>query len=285
MLLPLLLVAAAIPAYLVLFDRPPTVVVPEVVNQDALGATATVRDAKFVLVQRFVDSPMPGGVVLDQHPRSGARVDEGSEITLTISRGEATVPHVAGFTVDEAKARLARVGLGNVAITEEDRDDVSPGTVLRSTPEVGLRADKLAVFTLVVARDPYVVLPASVVNVDEAKAIEILQSLGLQGRRETQTSKTAPAGTVMSVSPGVGEPIRRGGFVSYKVSTGPKLVAVPQVTRASTGTAVDELERRGFTVAVVYVAAAAADRGRVVSQSPNGGTAPEGSTVTLNVGK
>ena len=169
--------------------------------------------------------------MLDQHPRSGVQADEGSEITLTISRVEATVPRVAGFTVDEAKARLARVGFGNVVVTEEDRDDVQPGTVLRSTPEVGLRADKLAAFTLVVARDPYVVLPASIVNVDEAKFIEILQSLGLQGKRETATSKTAPAGIVLSVSPGVGQSIRRGSFVSYKVSTGPKLVAVPQVTQ------------------------------------------------------
>jgi serine/threonine-protein kinase len=148
-----------------------------------------------------------------------------------------------------------------------------------------LRADKIAVFTLVVARDPYVVLPAGIVGVDEATAIGILQSLGLQGKRETQTSKTAPAGTITSVSPGVGQSIRRGSFVSYKVSTGPKLVPVPQVMRASAGAAVDEVEGRGFTVAVVYVAATAADRGRVISQTPNGGTAPEGSTVTLTVGK
>ncbi len=285
MLLPLVLIAVAVPASLLFFDRPPTVAVPEVVNRDVFGAAATLRDAKFVLVQRFVDSPMPGGVVLDQHPRSGVQADEGSEITLTISRVEATVPGVAGFTLDEAKARLARVGFGNVVVTEEDRDDVQPGTVLRSTPEVGLRADKLAAFTLVVARDPYVVLPASIVNVDEAKFIEILQSLGLQGKRETATSKTAPAGIVLSVSPGVGQSIRRGSFVSYKVSTGPKLVAVPQVTSASAGAAVDELEGRGFTVAVVYVATPASSRGKVVSQAPNGGTAPEGSTVTLNVGK
>jgi beta-lactam-binding protein with PASTA domain len=283
-LVPLVLIAAAIPAYLLFFDRPPTVVVPEVVNRDVFGAAATLRDAKFVLVQRFVDSPMPGGVVLDQRPRSGEQADEGSEITLTISRVEATVPHVAGFILVEAKARLARVGFNNVVVTEEDRDDVQPGTVLRSTPEVGLRADKLAVFTLVVARDPYVKLPPDIVGKDEATVTSILQSLGLQGKRETQTSRTVPAGTVTSVSPGAGQPIRRGSFVSYKVSTGPKLVPVPQVTQRSVDDAVDDLERLGFTVAVTYVTAASNLRGKVVSQSPNGGTAAEGSTVTLNVG-
>ena len=285
MLVPLLFIAAAIPAYVVLTDRPPTVVVPEVVNRDVFSAAAMVRDAKFVLVQRFVDSPMPGGTVLGQHPTSGMQADEGSEIVLTVSRVEATVPRVATFMVEEAKARLARVGFSNVAVTEEDRDDVPPGTVLRSTPEVGLRADKTAVFTLAVARDPYVKLPADIVGKDEGTVTSILESLGLQGKRETGTSKTAPAGTVMSVNPDVGQSIRRGSFVSYKVSTGPKLVAVPQLSHASASAAVDELERRGFTVAVVYVAGGAGDRGRVFSQVPNGGTAAEGSTVTLNVGR
>ena len=100
-------------------------------------------------------------------------------------------------------------------------------------------------------------LPADIVGKDEATVTSILQSLGLQGKRETadQQDRARPA-PCMSVSPGVGQSIRRGSFVSYKVSTGPKLVAVPQVTRASAGAAVDELEGRGFTVAVVYVAAA-----------------------------
>jgi len=88
----------------------------------------------------------------------------------------------------------------------------------------------------------------------------------------------------MSVSPGAGQPIRRGSFVAYKVSTGPKPVPVPQLSRRSVNDAVDDLERLGFTVAVTYVSAANDLRGKVVSQAPNGGTAPEGSTVTLTVG-
>jgi serine/threonine-protein kinase len=254
------------------------------VNRDIFSAATIVRDAKFTLVQRFVDSPVAGGTVLDQRPRSGEEADEGSDVVLTVSRVEATVPRVAGYMVDEAKARLARVGFSNVAVTEEDRDDVQPGVVLRSTPEVGLRADKTAVFTVVIARDPYVTLPDNVVGKGEAEFASLLASLGLQGKREVQTSRTAPAGTVVSVSPGVGQPIRRGSFVAYKVSTGPKLVPVPQLYGRSADDAVDDLEDSGFTVAVNYVTAPSNQRGKVVSQAPNGGTAAEGSTVTLNVG-
>ena len=183
------------------------------------------------------------------------------------------------------QARLARVGFAAPSSTEEDRDDVQPGTVLRSTPEEGLRADKTAPFVLVVARDPYVQLPPNIVGADEAVADTLLQSLGLQAKRETQTSRTVPAGAVISVSPAVGRPIRRASYVTLKVSTGPKQVAVPQTAGRSRDDAVGELESREFTVAVVLVAGTISQRGRVISQTPNGGTAAEGSTVTLNVGK
>ena len=245
-----------------------------------------VRDAKFVLVQRFVDSPMPGGTVLDQHPTSGVQADEGSEIVLTVSRVEATVPRVAAFMVDEAKARLARVGFSNVAVTEEDRDDVPPGIVLRSTPEVGLRADKTAVFTLVVARDPYVKLPADIVG----KARGGVHGAPARASACRASGRRRPAGPrrrapCMSVSPGVGQPIRRGSFVAYKVSTGPKLVAVPQLSRTQR-----RRRRRRARAPRLHRGGDLRDRppatcaARSCPRRPTAGTAPEGSTVTLNVG-
>ena len=48
--------------------------------------------------------------------------------------------------------------------------------------------------------------------------------------------------------------------------------------------AVDELEGDGFNVAVVLVPGTSSQRGKVISQTPNAGTAAEGSTVTINVG-
>ena len=285
MLVPLLLIAAAVPAYFVVTDRPPAVAVPEVVNRDVFSAAAMVRDAKFVLVQRFVDSPMPGGVVLDQRPKSGAQADEGSDMVLTVSRVEATVPRVATYMVEEAKARLARVGFGNVAVTEEDRDDVAPGTVLRSTPEVGSAG----------GQDRSVHPRRRTRPVREAARRHSRQG---RGHRDLDPPEPRPPGPPRDPDQqdrtrghrDLDQPRCRrvdptGSFVSYKVSTGPKLVAVPQMTGAPATAAVSELEHRGFTVAVVSVTAAASSRGKVVSQAPNGGTAPEGSTVTLNVGR
>jgi serine/threonine-protein kinase len=234
--------------------------------------------------QRFVDSPTPAGLVLEQHPRSGKEIEEGSHVLIVVSRVQATVPHVAGLMVDDAQAALGRVGFTAVTTTPEDRDDELPGTVLRSTPAEGQRADKAAPFTLVVARSPYVQLPDDFVGVDEATALAKLADLGLVGKKETTTSRTVPAGQVMSASPGVGQPIRRGSTVTYKVSPGPKQVALRSTVGSSRDDAQNRLEDDGFRVVVVLVSSTSAFKNKVVSQSPAGGTAPEGSTVTINVG-
>ena len=131
--------------------------------------------------------------------------------------------------LDAARSRLALVGFLNVTIVEEDRDDLAPGTVLRSEPAVGFRSDKSAPIVLVVARDPYVQVPVQgVMNADEATAINTLQALGLQVHKETQSSRTVAAGIVMSVSPGVGQAIRRGSTVTLRMSSGPRLLPVSE---------------------------------------------------------
>jgi serine/threonine-protein kinase len=283
-LVPIVLLGAAAVAYTRATAPGPSVVVPEVVNRGSVDAVVALRAVKLGYTQRFVDSPTPAGLVLEQHPRSGEKIEVGSRVVIVVSRVQSTVPHVAGLMVDDAQAVLARAGFTAVTVTQEDRDDEQPGTVLRSTPEEGQRAAKAAPFTLVVARSPYVQLPGNFIGLDETTAVARLTELGLVGKKETATSRTVAAGVVLSASPGVGQPIRRGSTVTYRVSTGPKQVALPSTVGWSRGDAQGELEDRGFHVVVNLVVASNSLKGKVVTQSPAGGTAPEGSTVTIIVG-
>jgi serine/threonine-protein kinase len=283
-LLPIVLLGAGAVAYTRATAPGPSVVVPEVVNRGSVDAAVALRAVKLGYRERLVDSPTPAGLVLEQHPRSGKEIEVGSRVVIVVSRVRSTVPHVAGLTADDAQAVLARAGFTAVSVAQEDRDDAQPGTVLRSTPEEGQRAAKAAPFTLVVARSPYVQLPGNFVGLDEATAAAKLTELGLVGKKETTTSRSVGAGVVLSATPGVGQPIRRGSTVTYRVSTGPKQVALPSTVSWSRGDAQDELEGRGFHVVVNLVVASSSLKGKVVTQSPTGGTAPEGSTVTINVG-
>jgi serine/threonine-protein kinase len=283
-LVPIVLLGAAAIAYTRATAPGPSVVVPEVVNRGSVDAAVALRAVKLGYMQRFVDSPTPAGLVLEQHPRSGKEIEVGSRVLIVVSRVQATVPHIAGLMADDAQAVLARAGFSAVTVTQEDRDDELPGTVLRSTPEEGQRAAKAAPLTLVVARSPYVQLPGNFVGLDEATAVAKLTELGLVGKKESLTSRTVAPGVVVSASPGVGQPIRRGSTVTYRVSTGPKQVALPSTVGWSRSDAQHELEDRGFHVVVNLVVASGSLKGKVVTQSPAGGTAAEGSTVTINVG-
>jgi serine/threonine-protein kinase len=278
-----LVVAGAAVSYVALVRRPAAVTVPEVVNHDALDAVATLRAAKLAVAQRFVDDPTPGGVVLGQRPPSGARAEEGSSVVITVSRSQAVVPMVTGLSREDAQGRLADAGFVTVNVTEEDRDDEDPGTVLRSSPVAGVRADKTAPVALVVARDPYVRVPVNVTGADATTVTAALQGLGLVVRRETLTSRSVPANVVVSVSPGSGQTVRRGSTVTLRVSLGPRQLAVPSTVGQHREDAVQQLEDAGFSVVVTAAPGSSGPRDRVVSQSPPGGSAAEGSTVTIAV--
>jgi len=102
---------------------------------------------------------------------------------------------------------------------------------------------------------------------------------------QTASSKTRPAGTVLKSSPGSGTTVARGDTITITVSSGPKQVNVRSTVGENSDAAVSDLEDAGFGV---QVATAPVSSGRqdgvVLAQSPAGGTAPEGSTVTITVG-
>ena len=79
--------------------------------------------------------------------------------------------------------------------------------------------------------------------------------------------------------PATGETVR------LIVSTGPESATVPGVVGDAQGDATDTLTDAGFDVTVVQVPSTPANMGKVIAQSPNGGsTANKGSTVVITVG-
>jgi eukaryotic-like serine/threonine-protein kinase len=280
---PLLLIVGGAIAYAKLTEHAPIVAVPDVVDRDVFTAAAAMQKSGFEFTPVFVDSPRPGGIILEQHPGNGAEREQGSTITLTVSRTTATVPDVVNLAVDDARAAMARRGLLNLTVTPDYRDDVDPGTVMSSSPAAYLKARKSEPLELVVAADPHVKM-RNVVGLDQATATSQLQSDGLDVAVQTASSKTVPAGQVMKANPGADATVLRGSTVTLTVSSGPKLINVPAIVTWDRGDAVSELEDRGFAVTVTTAVAANNLEGTVLAQDPAGGRAPEGSTVTITVG-
>ncbi|MCD6351906.1 MAG: Stk1 family PASTA domain-containing Ser/Thr kinase, partial [Armatimonadetes bacterium] len=94
------------------------------------------------------------GTVIEQRPRMGSTVEKGTEVTLVINRGKATVPmvDVRGMTLDDAITRLERAGLtlGNV---ERRYDDSLPkDRVIEQAVEPGTGVEKGQPIDLVVSK-------------------------------------------------------------------------------------------------------------------------------------
>lgn len=93
------------PAGIEEYLRPPTTIVPLVVGLDQAAATAALKEADLNVIVSVLPSIEPEGQVFNQSPGSGAEVEVGTPVTISVSSGEPPVgplPDLVGLTVDGA---------------------------------------------------------------------------------------------------------------------------------------------------------------------------------------
>ncbi|MEV8594369.1 Stk1 family PASTA domain-containing Ser/Thr kinase [Streptomyces sp. NPDC052012] len=131
---------------LVVSTGAPKVTVPSVTGLDIDEATEKLEADKYAFEVKTEtrESPEPAGTVLEQDPTTGAEVEKGTTITLTIAKAEAksTVPDVIGKTCDEAKAQMTANELVGNCVDEETDDPNQVGKVIRTSQQAGASVDK-----------------------------------------------------------------------------------------------------------------------------------------------
>jgi eukaryotic-like serine/threonine-protein kinase len=98
-----------------------------------------------------------------------------------------------------------------------------------------------------------------------------------------QTSPNVKQGLVINSNPQEGNNVAAGTVVTLFVSKGTAPVAVPYVVGQSETAAESALQSAGFKPAIKYDPTSSAPLGQVTVQSPSGGTATPGSTVTITI--
>src|SRR4029077_11459062 len=114
----------------------------------------------------------------------------------------------------------------------------------------------------------------NVVNQTQAAATTAITGAGLvDGIVTNASSATVPAGSVISQNPVGGTQVAPGSAVNLVVSTGPPLVAVPNVVNQTQAAATTAITGAGLVVGTVTNASSATvPAGSVISQTPVGGT-------------
>jgi eukaryotic-like serine/threonine-protein kinase len=261
--------------------------VPAVVGADQASAEATLERAGFKTDAQPRTSSRPKGQVIKQDPSSGTQADEGSTVVLTVSAGpeQVQVPEVEGLTSASARKRLDRAGLDAASRTVAS-GSVEKGKVISSDPEQGATVDKGSTVTLTVSSGPKQVDVPDVTGRSFDAAQSQLQDAGFEVQRADQESTSQDPGTVLSQNPAGGSQAAKGATVTLTVAKAPAQTDVPDVTGEDAADAVRILSGRGFQVDQKSKTVDSPEGdGVVIAQSPSGGKADKGSTVTLTVGK
>ena len=260
--------------------------VPDVGNKSVEQAMTLLRAQGFELTSTadVHDEKVAAGFVVATDPTAGSSLRKFNTVTVQVSAGPVlyAVPKVTGVALDSATKSLtdAHLAVGNVTETFDEK--VAAGVVLQQDPAAGKEFRANTKVNLVVSKGPKPIPVPAVTGKTQADAEAALTAVGLVGviAPEQLNSRTVPAGSVVSASPDSGT-LTAGGKVTLTISKGPKMIEVPNMVGKQVGVATKELEALGFEVSVENFLGGFF--GTVRIQTPEGGTAPEGSTIVLKV--
>jgi serine/threonine-protein kinase len=204
---------------------PEIVTMPEVLGLTEEEARRRLEGEPFLLevaaVERDWSDTVPEDRVQRQTPPARELVAQGSEITLTLSRGvqPVTVPDLAGRERAEAEALLAAAQLG-VDVREEFSDaQPEAGRVVTQAVPPGTVVPKGTAIQLVVSRGAATLVVPDLRGQELDPAVEQLRALGLEvevfrsARPQIGPFRRGDFGRVENQSPAPGDAVPRGTLV------------------------------------------------------------------------
>ncbi len=197
-----------------------------------------------IKLEKGYNSEHPKGYVYKQEPAANSTIKSGGTLVLYISDGERqeTIPPITpGELEEDVKERLVKAGF-TVKRLEESSDTIEMGRVIRLDPEDGSKADYGSEILMYVSsgiKEPDPITMPEVTRLSEKDAIDTLVKAGFSASKITtkKENNSAPAGTVLSVSPNGGEH-KPDIDIVLTVSTG-FVDAVINMPMPMTGTTVD----------------------------------------------
>ncbi len=194
-----------------------------------------------------------------------------------------TVPQLAGKTQAEASTALATASLTLGTVTTRSSSTVAAGKVISHTPIAGSVVNTTTAVNIVISTGASA---PDVVGLTQAAASTAIANAGLVvGSVTQQTSSNVSVGFVISQTPPAGTSVVAGSSVNLVVSTGPQMVAAPNVVGSTQGAATTSITGAGLVLGTVtQQSSSTVASGSVISQTPAAGTSVAvGSTVTLVV--
>jgi len=274
-----------------LLGRGAMVSVPDLAGAPRPRAEADLVEAGLVPeVDEEFSLSAPRGTVIDQRPRSGSRVREGTTVRIVVSKGanRVTMPDAVGRPFDEIAAPFEDADIP-LEVERVPSERVAEGIVMEQSPGPGIQVTGLDDVSFVVSsgaadRPVPEVLGRSL----DGASFELGRSALTLGEVSLADDPDVPQGAVVASDPASGEVVPIDTPIDLVISAGPALVPVPNLVNQTEQAARTTLEGAGFVVglATQLVAPDGDGLGAVWAQFPDPDVPHRpGQTVTIVVGR
>jgi serine/threonine-protein kinase len=198
------------------------VAVPDVRGLSVADARDTLRAEGLTVgnITRENNRNVDEGDVIDQNPAADSRLEEGGEVSLTVSLGvaETAVPELVGLSLDEASRALSEAGLRLGERTPVTSTEVR-NTVTKARPAEGTTVPDGSTVDLEVASGSNEVPEVEGLSREEARSL--LEEAGFSVEEQERETADADPGEVVRQSPRGGATARLESTVTIVVATEP----------------------------------------------------------------
>lgn len=168
------------------------------------------------------NSTLEDGTVINQDPVSTTKVKKGSTVTLTIAQKNSILldASIIGMTEEKAKNYLNSRSIISTVITEYS-DTVTPGCVIKTSPEVGstVRIGSEVVLYIATDNQETVKMPA-IQGTTREMAEQALIAVGLEPGTVTEVNSILESGVVVQQSVEKDSDVPVGSKIDFTVSNG-----------------------------------------------------------------
>lgn len=185
------------------------VAVPDVISLPFESAEKTLKGKGFQVTKKLDESKRSPGTVLDQDPKGGGEVEQGTTITLTVAKeiSKVTVPDLTGKSQGDASKALEALKLKLGSVTEVDAPPgTAPKTVVGQDPGINSQVDIGSTVNISVAKPVQQLQVPNLVGRTINQAREILAAKGLVFGSVLSGSQDGKA-RILSTDPAVGTPV------------------------------------------------------------------------------
>jgi eukaryotic-like serine/threonine-protein kinase len=154
--------------------------------------------------------------------------------------------------------------------------------VLDQDPDAGEEAEDGSTILLEVSGGPGTVRVPSLAGLRPKQVVTRLEKRDLTAELEKRSSDTVQSGLAIRSVPGAGEVVERGEQIKVFISSGPELVAVPNVVGLARESAEVRVADAGLTPGQITEQQSDQPEGEVLAQDPGAGSEVERST-TINL--